>query len=72
MIVHREIKNTRQDANPTTPIIGSLMKQLSVAFVACLLALFLVMPSVHAGTITIKHQPLTLYFTMPRRFQEAI
>ena len=51
MIVHKEIKNTRQDANPTTPIIGSLMKQLSVAFVACLLALFLVMPSVHAGTV---------------------
>lgn len=51
MIVHREIKNTRQDANPTTPIIGSLMKQLSVALVACLLAIFLVMPSVHAGAI---------------------
>ena len=51
MIVHREIKNTRQDANPTTPIIGSLMKQLSVALVACLLAIFLVIPSVHAGAI---------------------
>lgn len=52
MIVYREIKNTRQCANPTTPIIGSLMKQLSVAFVACLLVLFLVMPSVHASAIT--------------------
>lgn len=50
MIVHRDIKDTRRNA--TTPIIGSLMKQFSVAIVACLLALFLVMPSVHASAIT--------------------
>lgn len=48
MIVYREIKNTRQDANPTTHIIGSLMKQLSVALVACLLAILLIIPTVHA------------------------
>lgn len=51
MIVHRGRKDRRLDVNTTNPIIGSLMKQLSVALVACLLALLLVMPSVNAEDI---------------------